>query len=140
MGAFHVRCRPDILLPREMPACVTSWLSGESLRRVHPTDIVVSYALWQDTFLDAQHLRDSFPGYDVDIKNNSGGSDAVRPFRITFPPLPPPPNAKAKGKRKVSFGGSAGRALWCALAWHVACRKPFHAYPHSALSSLLPSS
>ena len=55
----------------------------------------------QDTFLDAEHLRDSFPGYMLDIRNASGGPDPVRPFRITFPPLPAPEAAKAKGKRKV---------------------------------------
>ncbi|CAL8471736.1 g11278 [Coccomyxa elongata] len=65
---------------------------------------------FKDTFLDAQHLRDSFPGYDVEIKNNSGGPEAVRPFRITFPPLPPPPNTKAKGKRKGAGAAEAAAA------------------------------
>ncbi len=54
----------------------------------------------QDTFVDAEHLRESFPGYEVEFRNNSGGPEPVRPFRITFPPPPPKP-AAAKGKRKV---------------------------------------
>ncbi|BDA47113.1 probable NFX1-type zinc finger-containing protein 1 at C-terminar half [Coccomyxa sp. Obi] len=61
---------------------------------------------FKDTFLDAQHLRDSFPGYEVEIKNNSGGPEPVRPFRITFPPLPPPPNAKGKGKKRKAPGAA----------------------------------
>lgn len=54
----------------------------------------------QDTFLDAAHLRDSFPGYEVDISNNSGGPEPVRPFRITFP-APTAAEAPGKGKRKA---------------------------------------
>lgn len=58
--------------------------------------------LEQDTFLDAEHLRASFPGYEVEFQNNSGGPEPVRPFRITFPPPPPEPKP-AKGKRKVQL-------------------------------------
>ena len=55
----------------------------------------------QDTFLDAEHLRDSFPKSEVEFCNNSGGPEPVRPFRITFP-LPPQAPAAPKGKRKVA--------------------------------------
>jgi hypothetical protein len=41
----------------------------------------------QDTFLDAEHLQASFPGYEVEFVNNSGGPEPVRPFKITFPLL-----------------------------------------------------
>jgi hypothetical protein len=40
----------------------------------------------QDTFLDAEHVRASFPGTELEFVNNSGQPEPVRPFRITFPP------------------------------------------------------
>lgn len=43
---------------------------------------------FNDTFLDIDHLRNSFPGYDIRIKadsdNNDGDNKIVRPFRLTF--------------------------------------------------------
>ena len=43
----------------------------------------------QDTFLDAQHVRDSFPLYDVSFAD----ADPRPPFRITFPKQLPTPDA-----------------------------------------------
>ncbi|MCO5580056.1 hypothetical protein L7F22_033922 [Adiantum nelumboides] len=42
---------------------------------------------FKDTFLDAQHLRDSFEGYDVIFKNTNGSNDEspLPPYRVTFP-------------------------------------------------------
>ncbi|MCO5611849.1 hypothetical protein L7F22_066108 [Adiantum nelumboides] len=42
---------------------------------------------FKDTFLDAQHLRDSFEGYDVIFKNANGSNDEspLPPYRVTFP-------------------------------------------------------
>ncbi len=54
----------------------------------------------QDTFLDADHLKQSFPEYDVEFKENGDG-EAVRPFRITFPEQPSQEQSASKGKRKV---------------------------------------
>ena len=54
----------------------------------------------QDTFLDADHLKQSFPEYDVEFKENGDGK-AVRPFRITFPEQPSQEQSASKGKRKV---------------------------------------
>ena len=86
----------------------------------------------QDTFLDAQHLRDSFPGHEVEIRNNSGGPEPVRPFRITFPPLPTPAAAKAKGKRKVRSG-----PVWpsCLLAVCLVLKGRAEMVHHEILSS-----
>jgi Intron-binding protein aquarius N-terminus len=57
----------------------------------------------QDTFLDAKHLRESFPEYEVEIINNSGAPEPVRPFRVTFPPPlraeePPAPHKRKAGQ------------------------------------------
>jgi hypothetical protein len=49
----------------------------------------------QDTFLDVQHVRDSFPGYEIEFVNNSGGPEPVRPFRVTFP-SPELPSAQVR--------------------------------------------
>lgn len=54
----------------------------------------------QDTFLDADHLRQSFPEYEVEFRENRDGK-AVRPFRITFPEQPSQEQSASKGKRKV---------------------------------------
>ena len=43
-------------------------------------------ALPQDTFLDLEHLKASFPGNEFEVVNNSVGSEVpVPPFRVTFP-------------------------------------------------------
>jgi len=56
---------------------------------------------FKDTFLDAEHLKESFPGAQIEWVNNSGQPEPVRPFRITFPPLPSPDQAGGKKKRKA---------------------------------------
>lgn len=42
---------------------------------------------FKDTFLDAQHLRESFEGYDVVFRNGNGRDDESPPppYRVTFP-------------------------------------------------------
>ena len=62
----------------------------------------------QDTFLDADHLKQSFPEYDVEFRENADGK-AVRPFRITFPEQPSQEQSASKGKRKVK--GPCGMSL-----------------------------
>ena len=42
---------------------------------------------FNDTFLDIDHLRNSFPGYNIRIKADENTNDnmkMVRPFRLTF--------------------------------------------------------
>lgn len=65
---------------------------------------------FQDTFLDAQHLRESFPEYEVEIVNNSGGSEPVRPFRVTFPVLPTVEEDAAPKKRKAGQANGVATA------------------------------
>lgn len=51
----------------------------------------------------ADHLRESFPGWEVEFRNGSRSDKLERPFRITFPPLKEEaedPSSK-KGKRKA---------------------------------------
>lgn len=72
---------------------------------------------FKDTFLSADHLRESFPGSDVRFvgSDNEPDSDPKPPFRVTFPPrkeevsapvIKPP--AKRKGvDGEVANGGSA---------------------------------
>ena len=42
---------------------------------------------FKDTFLDADHVREAFPGWSVQFHNRSRSAVLERPFRITFPPL-----------------------------------------------------
>ena len=78
--------------------------------------------LLQDTFLDAEHLRQSFPGHQVELKQNATG-ETVRPFRITFPEQASQEQAPFKGKRKVC---TIMRLLLSRvsrdLGWHIAWR------------------
>ena len=68
----------------------------------------------QDTFLDADHVRESFPGHRVEVVNNSGQPTPVRPFRVTFPDPPAAADDTATprpgGKRKAADGAANGAA------------------------------
>jgi intron-binding protein aquarius len=37
-----------------------------------------------DTFLDSEHVRESFPDYEITVKGENDGVELVRPFRLTF--------------------------------------------------------
>ena len=43
---------------------------------------------FKDTFLDADHLRESFPGREVKFTSVNKNQTPVPPFRVTFPALP----------------------------------------------------
>jgi intron-binding protein aquarius len=66
---------------------------------------------FKDTFLDAQHLLDSFPGHAVRFQPAPGADKPAPPFRLTFPdtPPPPPPGAVVTGETAAAAatGGSA---------------------------------
>ena len=53
--------------------------------------------------MDAEHLRQSFPGHEVELKQNAAG-ETVRPFRITFQEPAAQEQPPLKGKRKVCPG------------------------------------
>ena len=38
----------------------------------------------QDTFLDAAHLKESFPGSQVEMQQGSQQAEPQRPFKVTF--------------------------------------------------------
>ena len=38
----------------------------------------------QDTFLDAAHVKESFPGHEVEVQNGTELPEPQRPFRVTF--------------------------------------------------------
>ena len=50
---------------------------------------------FKDTFLDAQHLRESFPGREVVFSSTTGGETPHPPFRVTFPEPPSDGDASA---------------------------------------------
>ena len=60
----------------------------------------------QDTFLDLDHLKESFPGHEFEVVNKSGQDTHHRPFRVTFPP----PAKPAVPTRKVR-SSSMSRAV-----------------------------
>jgi hypothetical protein len=73
---------------------------------------------FKDTFLDAKHLRESFPGHEVEFVGAKGNEELAKPFRITFEP----PAAKAEdGGAKVYF---LQGLLWLLLQHPQPTRKP----------------
>ena len=67
----------------------------------------------QDTFLDAQHVKDSFPGHSLRFLDPQGQADEAPrcPFRVTFPAPPKPHTEGQKGvKRKRGEAAEAEEA------------------------------
>lgn len=50
----------------------------------------------QDTFLDAGHLKGSFPGSEVHLQQGLQQAQPQRPFKVTFAQPPPQPQADGK--------------------------------------------
>lgn len=59
---------------------------------------------FKDTFLDADHLRESFPKHQVTFKPAAGQEVALPPYRITFPEVESEEEAAEKAN------GSSGKA------------------------------
>ena len=84
---INAECRLPCSAPvQASPVALLVLRDGVSCK--HVTSKAHVFVVPQDTFLDADHVRESFPGVDIDFINNSGQPQPVRPFRITFPPLP----------------------------------------------------
>jgi intron-binding protein aquarius len=63
---------------------------------------------FKDTFLDAQHLQDSFPQYSVTFNTAPGQEAPVPPFRITLPDeVPPPLSTQGENSTSSKAGGEA---------------------------------
>ena len=69
----------------------------------------------QDTFLDAEHVKESFPGSQVALQNGTGADgEPKRPFKVTFPLAPAEPQAQSKVEHHLSHSEKArlsGKAL-----------------------------
>ena len=65
----------------------------------------------------ADHVREAFPGWEIEFKNSSRSEQLERPFRITFPPLKEAEEAPAKaGKRKAAAAAEEAQAAADAAA------------------------
>lgn len=53
--------------------------------------------LMQDTFLDAAHVKESFPSNEVEVQNGTEQAEPQRPFKVTFAQ----PLAEAQADSKV---------------------------------------
>ena len=86
----------DIFLGYGDPAAAQSDRMPNQLRTVD----------FKDTFLDADHLRESFPGRDVEFTSVEDGQTPVPPFRITFsPPADADADEAGEGGRKRNNSG-----------------------------------
>ncbi|KAL3158109.1 hypothetical protein ABBQ32_011710 [Trebouxia sp. C0010 RCD-2024] len=83
-----------------------------------PTDQLLQTIDFKDTFLDAGHLKGSFPGSEVHLQQGLQQAQPQRPFKVTFAQPPPQPQADGKSakKRKKSGGGGAEDAEVAAAA------------------------
>jgi len=61
---------------------------------------------FKDTFLDADHVVESFPHYQVKFAEGADGSKPVPPFKVTFPESGPTPLAAAMTAHSRSDGSS----------------------------------
>ena len=50
----------------------------------------------QDTFLNAGHLKESFPGSQVEVQKGHQQAEPQRPFKVTFAQPPAQPQADGK--------------------------------------------
>ena len=68
----------------------------------------------QDTFLDAAHAKESFPGNEVEIVNGTAvPGEPKRPFKVAFPPPPaePEPAAKVRTCERFTDGKPVGKMM-----------------------------
>lgn len=103
----------DLVADEEATAAIPAWLHDVILGYGDPADAqypsmdeaCLHTVDFKDTFLDADHLKESFPDYDVEFKAAQGEDHPRTPFRVTFPsfapPEEPPAPSKSKGKRKA---------------------------------------
>lgn len=55
---------------------------------------------FNDTFLDIDHLRSSFPGYDIKLSNDDS-QKLIRPFRLTFQDVLDKQNGSLLEKKEI---------------------------------------
>jgi intron-binding protein aquarius len=84
----------DLVADEEATSAIPSWLHDVILGYGDPADALYSAmdqkclhtVDFKDTFLDVDHLKESFGGkYHVEVKPVVGESEARPPFRLTFP-------------------------------------------------------
>ena len=69
----------------------------------------------QDTFLDAAHAKESFPGNEVEIVNGTAvPGEPKRPFKVAFPPPPAEPEPAAKVRTCERLTTESLLVRWCA--------------------------
>ena len=80
----------------------------------------------QDTFLDAAHVKESFPANEVEVVNGTGvAGEPKRPFKVAFPPPPaePQPTAKVQCQTAVLRACSQGTAFFTRAGYICLCSK-----------------
>ncbi|KAA6418260.1 MAG: embryo defective protein [Trebouxia sp. A1-2] len=73
-----------------------------------PADQLLQTIDFKDTFLDAAHVKESFPGNEVTVQNGTELAEPQRPFKVTFaqPPAEAQPDSKSAKKRKKKSAGA----------------------------------
>lgn len=83
-----------------------------------PAEQLLQTIDFKDTFLDAAHLKESFPGSQVELQQGAQQAEPQRPFKVTFaqPPAQPQAEGKSAKKRKKSAAEDAELAAAAAAA------------------------
>lgn len=63
---------------------------------IYPFCTLNTCLVLQDTFLDAAHLKESFPGSQVELQQGAQQAEPQRPFKVTFAQPPAQPQAEGK--------------------------------------------
>ena len=109
----------DLVADEAATAAIPAWLHDVILGYGDPADaqypamdeVCLHTVDFKDTFLDADHLSECFPGYQVEFKPAQGETQPHPPFRVTFPSFEPLEEgaaapiagaAAASGKRKAA--------------------------------------
>lgn len=74
--------------------------------------VLTQSCVLQDTFLDAGHVKESFPANQVEVVNGTGAAgDPKRPFRVAFPPAPAQPDPTPKVSKLKFYATTAVTTL-----------------------------
>ena len=81
--------------------CVQQTVLRQAVRRRHSVQLPVTAA---------DHVREAFPGWEIEFRNGSRSPQLERPFRITFPPLKEDTAAPNTKGRAATNGAAPGGA------------------------------
>lgn len=108
----------DLVADEEATSAIPTWLHDVILGYGDPADALypamddkcLHTVDFKDTFLDIEHLKESFCGkYHVEVKPAAGETEPQPPFRVTFPSFAETSSPADEEKEKEGDNDDAGR-------------------------------